>query len=305
MIGSRFCVFVHAFAPAAIQPTTSSWMGRHWSRVAVAWVVFVLVSLNVRLVAYNHEIGGLHELTLHMQPGFDVRTMLPETTHDSVTMGPAQFGQVAAWITAESGGILDNDSAGYYQMPIRHGGMPVPTFYRYIIAKGDVEDATGKVTGKWKSARLIHRASSWLLFEDPPAGTDDFTVVRSMQGWGNLQRDKSVSEAPLSIAGSHFARGLGTHADSFIRVRIDKPGRAFTGACGLDDSGRRGGIATFRIRDDAGQILFESGQVRGGEPARQFAVQLAGRHELILEVQKVESIDFTHGDWVDLKVTSP
>lgn len=305
MIGSRFCVFVHAFAPAAIQPRTNGRLGRRWSGVVLIWVLFGLVSLNLRLVAYNHEIGGLHELVEHMQPGFDVRTMLPQTEHDSATMGPAQFGQVAAWATAELGGILDNDSAGYFQMPIRHGAMPIPSFYRYIIAKGSVEDVTGKVTGRWKAARLVHRASSWLLFEDPPIGTDDFTVVRSMQSWGELRHDKSVSQAPLSIAGNRFEHGLGTHADSFIRLRIDKPGRTFSGACGIDDSGGHGGRATFRIRDDAGQVLFESGEARGGEPARQFSVAIVGREQLILEVQKVESIDFAHGDWVDLKVARP
>jgi hypothetical protein len=266
------------------------------------WIVFVLVSLNVRLFAYDDELAGLAALTSHMEPGFDVRTMLPETVHDSEVMGQAQLGQAAAWVTAELGGILANDSADYYQMPIRRAPVPFPTFYRYIIAKGDLDDATRKTTAKWPSARLVHTASSWLLFEDPPAGGAGFTVIRSMQSWGSLQQNKSAGETPLSVGGTHFARGLGTHASSFIRIRIDNRGRTFSGACGIDDGAGEKGLVSFRIRDDARETLFESGEVRGGEPARRFSVALAGRTELILEVNAVETIDHGHGDWVDLKV---
>jgi hypothetical protein len=147
--------------------------------------------------------------------------------------------------------------------------------------------------------------SSWLLFEEPPAGNDDFTVVRSMQSSGQLHLDAEVTEGPLTIAGTHFDHGLGTHADSFIRIHLEKAGRAFGGACGIDDLGGSSGRATFRIRDDAGVILFESGELRGGDPARRFSVPLSGRKELILEVQKIENINYAHSDWVDLKVTPP
>jgi hypothetical protein len=237
-----------------------------------------------------------------MQPGFDVRTMLHATVHDSETMGPAQFGHVAAWITAEHGGILENDSSVHYQMPIRRGTVPFPGTYRYIIAKGAVADATRKVRARSRAAHLIHVASSWLLFEDPPPGNGDYTVVRSMQSWGPLQRDRGVPESPLAIAGRRFARGLGTYADSFIRVRINKPGRAFVGAYGIDDYDGSG-MAMFSIRDEAGRILFQSGDVRAGEPARQFSVPLENRKQLLLEVRKVENISVAHADWVDLRVT--
>jgi hypothetical protein len=305
LIGARLCVFTHAFAPALLQARNTGWLGRAWPRVVLLWVVLVLVSLNIRLWGYNRELAGLWELTSHMQQGFDVRSVLPGTVRHSQSLGPGQFGHVAAWITAEFGGILEGDSAKYYQMPIRRGAIPAPSFYRYIIAEGKPDEVTRKVTERWRSARLVHVASSWLLFEDPPAGNGDYTVIRSMQGWGQLQRDKAVSEAPLTIAGTRFDHGLGTHADSFIRVRIDKPGRALVGACGLDDRAGPGGKAMFRVRDDAGNVLFSSGEICGGEPAQPFSVLLEGRKELILEVRKVEAIDYAHADWVDLKVTSP
>jgi hypothetical protein len=303
MIGSRFCVYAHAFAPALLLPRNTGWLARLWPRVVLVWVVFVFVTLNVRLVAFNQESAGLWELKNHMQHGFDIHTMLPDTAHDSETMGFMQFHHAAGWITAECGGLLHNDSPDYYQMPIRRGATPFPSFFRYIVAKGNASEITRKITENWKSARLVHQASSWLLFEDPPAGNDEFTVIRSLQSWGELGRDRAVSGGPLTIAGTHFEHGLGTHADGLIRVRIDKSGGIFSGACGLDDGGGSGGMAMFFIRDDDGEILFESGEIRSGEPARRFSVSLAGRKELILEVRKVETINYTHSDWVDLKVT--
>jgi len=305
MVGSRFCLYAHAFAPALLLPRNTGWLARVWPRVVLAWVVFVLVTLNVRLVAYNEEISGLWELRKHMQHGFDVRTLLQDTEHSSMAMGFMQFYHAAGWLTADGGEILEDDSPDYYQMPIRHGSTPFPGFCRYTVARGDAAEVSRKVTEQWKSARLVHQVSSWLLFEEPPAGNDDFTVVRSMQSSGQLHLDAEVTEGPLTIAGTHFDHGLGTHADSFIRIHIEKAGRAFEGACGIDDLGGSSGRATFRIRDDAGEILFESGELRGDDPARRFSVPLSGRKELILEVQKIESINFAHSDWVDLKVTPP
>lgn len=301
-VGSRFCVYVHAFAPALLQTRNSSWRAGMWPRVVLLWVVFVLGTLNVKLFAFNQELAGLQELKAHMQPGFDVRTMLQETSRDSETMGFMQFHHAAGWLTAQLGGILDNDSPDYYQMPIRRQATRWPDYHRYLLARGDLAEVTRKVAEQSKTARLIHQASSWLLFEDPPAGNDDFTVVRSMQSWGQLQRDKEVSEGPLTIAGARFEHGLGTHAEALIRLRIHKRGRTFSGGCGIDDRGGPNGVARFRIRDDAGKILYESGDVRGGETVRRFTVPLEERSELLLEVHKVESIDHAHADWVDLKV---
>jgi hypothetical protein len=213
-----------------------------------------------------------------------------------------QFGQVPAWITAAHGGIVDNDSSKYYQMPVQHNVVPFPTRHRYIIARGDAERASALVLSKIKDVRLIHEASPWLLFEDRLSPGGYFTVVRSAQGWGPLAIDTAVSGSPLAVAGVNYARGLGTHAESFIRLRIQRPGRRFTGGCGIDDREGLLGRATFRIRDDAGEVLFESGEVLGGEPARRFSVILAGRKELILEVRKLDSIHHAHADWVDLRV---
>lgn len=308
LVGSRFCVFVHAFAPAVVHPSLPAkigWPARPWRGVTLAWVAFVLVAFNVRLVPFDRETAGLRELEKHMQPGFDVRSMLHETQPHSDAMGFMQLYHATGWITADHGGILDNDSPDYYQMPIRRGPTPLPTTFRYTVARGDPDQAARMITERWGAARLVHRESSWLLFEEPPIATEAFTVVRFRQTWGQLHQDKAVSERPLAIAGVRFEHGLGTHAESFVRIRLREAVGTFAGACGIDDRAGPSGRATFLIRDDAGEVLFQSQDARAGQPARRFAIALAGRHELILEVQKIETIDHAHADWVDLTLTRP
>jgi hypothetical protein len=302
VIASRCCVFVHAFAPAVLEFRPTDWLRRQAPRVTFGLVCAGLLLLQVRLYDFNQELGGLRDLARHMQPGADVRNLLPVTSPHSSVFGPMQFGQVPAWITAEHGGLIDNDSSKYYQIPLKRNPVPFPTRHRYIIARGTTERVVAAVLARVKEARPIYASAPWLLFEDRVEAGSDLTVVRSAQSWRPVRIDTAVSGAPLAIAGVTYPRGLGAHAESFIRLRVERAGRSLSGGCGIDDQERARGRARFRIRDDAGDVLFDSGEVQGGEPARRFSVPLAGRRELLLEVRKVDSIHHAHADWVDLRV---
>ena len=45
---------------------------------------------------------------------------------------------------------------------------------------------------------------------------DSIDPVSATQGWGTLQRNKSVWEKPITVRRQRFARGLGTHSPSRI-----------------------------------------------------------------------------------------
>ena len=55
-----------------------------------------------------------------------------------------------------------------------------------------------------------------------------------IQGWGQPQADKAVTGKPLSVGGQKFDRGVGTHANSLIRLALKGGSQRFSGA------GRRG-----------------------------------------------------------------
>jgi len=61
---------------------------------------------------------------------------------------------------------------------------------------------------------------------------DALDPVSCVQGWGKLQKNQSVWEKPMTIAGRRFRRGLGTHADA--RIVYDVGGRYRRFSAGLE-----------------------------------------------------------------------
>ena len=68
-----------------------------------------------------------------------------------------------------------------------------------------------------------------------------------MQGWNELAKDKSVSGKKISIAGSKFDRGLGTHSNSEIHFELDKEYAWFESEIGVDDNSGANGSVQFKI----------------------------------------------------------
>lgn len=302
LVGSRLCVFVHAFAPALLAPRDSDALARQWLHVLGALCLGFLVLLNVRLAAFNTEVAGMDRIASQIQPGMDVQTLVPETDSNSPTFGAGQLGQMPAWLTAERGGMIENDSGAaiYYQIPIKRNDVPFPWGFRYVIAHGNYRNYAGHLRRLTGSKAPVARDGDWLLFERSHIETNDYVVVREAQGWGKLAENRSIAGSPLEIAGVKFASGLGAHAQSFVRLRFKRDARALHGKCGLDASAGAAGEVKFRIRGDDGQVLFESPLLRGGAPAVAFSVPLAGKRELLLEANAPNGIASAHADWVEL-----
>lgn len=304
LVGSRLSVFVHAFAPAVLRPREGDVVSRQWLHVLGALTLAFLVVLNVRLAAFNQELAGLDVIAESIPPGMDVETLVTQTDLDSQVFGAQQFGQVPAWVTARRGGMIANDSALglYYQIPIKRSDVAFPNQFRFAIGRGSKRHHLNVMRSATGASKPTARAGDWLLFERPHIETNDFIVVRSAQGWGSLVSDRSIGGGPLQIAGEKFEHGLGTHAESFVRLRFKRSATKLTGRCGIDASAGGNGEAVFRIRDDAGRVLFESGAMHGGGPAQAFSVPVAGLPELLLEVLAPHGIHFAHADWVDLRL---
>jgi len=54
-------------------------------------------------------------------------------------------------------------------------------------------------------------------------------------GWGSPHSRQSVEEHKLSVAGTKFDRGVGTHAVSTFLLSLHGSGRKFTASVGVDD----------------------------------------------------------------------
>ncbi len=122
------------------------------------------------------------------------------------------------------------------------------------------------------------------------------------QGWGKLQRGRSVARTPLCLAGRTFAMGLGTHAESEIVVRLPVGARRLTGLCGVNDSPetrQNAKALVFSVEVDGTPVWQSGSQTVADEPAP-VNVPLPGCRRFTLRVKG--PIPFAHANWVDLKV---
>jgi hypothetical protein len=120
-----------------------------------------------------------------------------------------------------------------------------------------------------------------------------------VQGWRELERNQSVWKRPMRIAGQPFMRGLGTHAPSTITYLLDGSYKRFQALAGQDDEVN--GSVTFQVLVD-GEIRWESGVMRRGDPAKAVDVDLSGASKLELIVGDAEdNIMADHANWADAK----
>ena len=129
---------------------------------------------------------------------------------------------------------------------------------------------------------------------------DALQPLSVVQGWGTLQKNRSVWDKPLTIGGQHFRRGMGTHANSEIVYRLDGKYGRFQAWAGPD-------MATL-----ARCVLpWSSTAKNGGNPARcRAATHLSGSmsmspapQELRLLVDDAgDNIMGDHADWADARL---
>ena len=125
----------------------------------------------------------------------------------------------------------------------------------------------------------------------------ELDVAKMSSGWGKALVDKSVTGKAISIDGQTFDHGVGTHAESALYVKLDGKTERFRAQVGVDDATNGRGTIQFMVYGD-GRRLFDSGIMKGGQPAKAVDVPLAGVARLMLIVTSGgDGVDFDHADW--------
>jgi len=146
--------------------------------------------------------------------------------------------------------------------------------------------------------------SAWLgaTAEHPLVGPG-IEVVE--QAWGTFRLNQSVWEAPLKLAGETYARGLGTHAASTVRVHLPGPARRFMALAGVDDNGNTRGAqphVTFAVTAD-GRDLLRSDPVGVSDAPLDLDLDLDGARVLTLHVGEADDgFASDQADWCDARV---
>jgi alpha-galactosidase len=125
-------------------------------------------------------------------------------------------------------------------------------------------------------------------------------LSKIQQGWGKPQIDKSVTGKPMTIAGKVYKTGLGTHSISQLEIDLRRKPVRFTAFTGVDDAaiGRRGSIE-FIIKGD-GKVLWESGIMKPGDPAKPVDIEVKWVKKLTLMVTDAgDGADDDHANWAE------
>jgi alpha-galactosidase len=122
------------------------------------------------------------------------------------------------------------------------------------------------------------------------------------QDWSEPKVNLSCDGNELSIGGTTFDYGVGTHAVS--KMMIDLHGSAYRikGSAGVDDECSDKASMEFFILGDE-KVLWESRMMKKGYPARGFDVDLTGIKKLALYVSDGgDGIHYDHADWVNVRI---
>lgn len=145
-------------------------------------------------------------------------------------------------------------------------------------------------------AGIVGGLASALSAAEVPLGSLDLSKLQ--QGWGKPQVDRSITEKPLSIGGTTFAHGVGSHAAGRLWIAVNGATR-FRAWVGVDDGAGQRGTVVFQIVGD-GRKLFDSGTLRGGQSAKQVDLDLTGiRHLVLVSTPAGDDINYDHADWAD------
>lgn len=164
-----------------------------------------------------------------------------------------------------------------------------------------------------RDAVMATGAESWTMqdwaarvFGEPAEDRAGLGLTVRRQDHSVLRINRSCIETPLRIGDRAFERGLGTHANSEIAVRLPEGAKQFRAHCGIDnndDTGGKRGSVICSVEVD-GKALFRSPVLRGGDEAVPVEVEIpAGARELTLKVNATEDgPGHDQTDWADAQV---
>ena len=150
----------------------------------------------------------------------------------------------------------------------------------------------------------------------PPAPKGDAFVsdlewLSSSNGWGPVERDRSNNESaagdgkPLTLNGTVYAKGLGAHAASNVRVNLGGTCSTFTAKVGVDDEmgDTSPSSVVFKVVVD-GVEKYASATLKPTSATVDVTVPVTGGRTLELVVTDAgDGVSSDHGDWAEAKLS--
>lgn len=191
-----------------------------------------------------------------LEPGAANTVKASFSNHESSAATGVELGLSVpeGWKTEPAGAVtFDSVAAGAKATGSWRVTPPVDAPYRAYELK-----ATGSYTVGGAERTLGAQTSVRTL--PPPPTTDswasDLDWTASSNGWGPVERDLSNGEtgtgdgSPLTVGGTVYAKGLGSHAPAKIRYYLGGRCTSFTAEVGVDDVQKSAGTVQFSVTAD-------------------------------------------------------
>ncbi len=132
----------------------------------------------------------------------------------------------------------------------------------------------------------------------------DLQEVSVVNGYGDLAKDLSNGEdAPITIGGKVYSKGLGAHANSEIIYDLNGAYNTFSADIGVDDGTCDVASVRFTVYTD-GEIAYQSPILRQEDEAVSIEVDIQGVNELRLVADIGGDYNFCdHANWADAMVS--
>lgn len=122
-------------------------------------------------------------------------------------------------------------------------------------------------------------------------------------GWGTARENRSITDKPLTIAGVEYEYGVGSHAISKMLISVNGSATEFTAKVGVDDAANGSASVVFYVLGDK-EVLWESGLMKVGDPAKEVKINLKGIKQLgLLVTDGGDGIDHDHANWAEAQIT--
>ena len=163
-----------------------------------------------------------------------------------------------------------------------------------------------------RSLRLVHPSIQELERRQLLAGASihvsDLPFVSASNDYGPVERDQTNGAngahdgQTISLRGVTYSKGLGTHANSDVKIALDGIYDRFHAVVGVDDDAGGYGTVVFQVWAD-GAKLYDSGVVGGGTPSSEVNVDVRGKLVLDLIVTDAgDGFNNDHADWADAQL---
>ncbi|MEU4479058.1 NPCBM/NEW2 domain-containing protein [Micromonospora sp. NPDC023966] len=142
--------------------------------------------------------------------------------------------------------------------------------------------------------------------DGPAEHLSDRDWVSATAGWRSVLKDRAVSGSPIRLAGTEYAKGIGTHANSEVVYDLEPTDTRFVAIVGIDDVQRTSPNASvvFQVLAD-GKVVYDSGLMRAQpySPPQRVELDILGVERLVLRVTDAGNTNNSdHADWADAKV---